>query len=836
MEIYKRQLSVGIAGTVLVPLLFMFGSASSVQSSQNDLDGNGYIDATDIGVFSENWLADCAFSDCDGADFDHSGSVDFTDYAALSRYWQQWLSDVDVVGWWRFDESSGATTGDFSGNGNAGTLFGAMTLSDWVAGEYGNALDFDGSDDFVSIMKSANGMGRYFTKDFTVAAWIKPNSINSRRTIVGIESTSQFTTYAFEGFTLELASGKPTMYIAYGDTNRDIVSANTTLTSGQWYHICVTRSGGVVTFYINGIVDASATVQDANINFGSDPDWYGYDSIGATDDNYYNQTNFFEGIIDDVRVYNRVVSYGTIMHLAQGDLAYGPDPANGSQNVSSSTLLKWWPGRLAQAVNGHDVYLGTNSNDVNAATSANPLGAYKGRQTAVVFDPGALAENTAYYWRIDEVNGPSVCKGTVWTFSTAQTGYTATASSSASGFDPCGACNGDRFLAGSGQAWRGDFEQSSWWWQLSFTNPTQVGSILQIVGDQPDYLNRAPGNYVWQWSADNSTWHDISQTAVSNERRMYRIHRFTSPISAQYWRISITSCSRGSCPVLREVEFYPQTDAPIDFPDWIVPVNIMPEPEHAYLPNNDVTRFIPLARRCVGWSGLKAQETLMQDFNDAFCAAEPRPLCAFLSGSYLDWCQVPGDAFTGVYEVLYNKHLPVWGSCGGCQLMGILWENGIPLPTLNYKGVSVTWDCPHCRIPSIPKTPIYTHVGHSAGAPPILEIACGDYYYCTGEPWTHGPFHIAKVNSDDAFAALPLEFLVWESHIGQITYLPTSGDWTLVATHGTDSVTYMQCMRLTGYPIYAAQFHIEMEPYTSDGIQIMTNFLDMAKAWGGYQP
>ena len=63
---------------------------------------------------------------------------------------------------------------------------------------------------------------------------------------IGIESTSRFTTYGFEGFTLDLYNGLPNIYIAYldlindpyPDMTRDIVTGNTPLTPNQWHHLC----------------------------------------------------------------------------------------------------------------------------------------------------------------------------------------------------------------------------------------------------------------------------------------------------------------------------------------------------------------------------------------------------------------------------------------------------------------------------------------------------------------------------------------------------------------------------------------------------------------------
>src|SRR3990167_8862308 len=72
-----------------------------------------------------------------------------------------------LVGYWNFDEGSGATVADSSGNGNNGTLSGGPT---WVTGKVGSgALSFDGTNDYINIPSSA----LYdFAGDFTVSAWV----------------------------------------------------------------------------------------------------------------------------------------------------------------------------------------------------------------------------------------------------------------------------------------------------------------------------------------------------------------------------------------------------------------------------------------------------------------------------------------------------------------------------------------------------------------------------------------------------------------------------------------------------------------------------------------
>jgi len=122
----------------------------------------------------------------------------------------------------------------------------------------------------------------------------------------------------------------------------------------------------------------------------------------------------YEGlIIDD---YNS----GQIVTAIPGPWAVNPDPGQGDENLCPDVVLGWTAGPRTQATYGHDVYLGTNYNDVNDANSAVGLGVYEGRQTETNFDPSPDLElGTTYYWRIDEVNDAeswSPWKGNVWSF------------------------------------------------------------------------------------------------------------------------------------------------------------------------------------------------------------------------------------------------------------------------------------------------------------------------------------------------------------------------------------------------------------------------------------
>jgi len=94
--------------------------------------------------------------------------------------------------------------------------------------------------------------------------------------------------------------------------------------------------------------------------------------------------------------------------------AVAPNPMNGAENVHPDVLLKWKPGPYAVS---HDVYFGTDWDDVNDGTG----GTSKGNQLSDMYDAGRLDLDTTYYWRIDEindVNDDSPWKGAVWRFTT----------------------------------------------------------------------------------------------------------------------------------------------------------------------------------------------------------------------------------------------------------------------------------------------------------------------------------------------------------------------------------------------------------------------------------
>jgi len=104
------------------------------------------------------------------------------------------------------------------------------------------------------------------------------------------------------------------------------------------------------------------------------------------------------------------------LKLPPPDPASNPNPPDGATEVRFDADLRWTAGCYATL---HDVYFGTNFEDVNGANNSLPVGtsSYKGNQIETTFDPGIMALNT-YYWRIDEVTPYGTITGPVWNFTT----------------------------------------------------------------------------------------------------------------------------------------------------------------------------------------------------------------------------------------------------------------------------------------------------------------------------------------------------------------------------------------------------------------------------------
>jgi hypothetical protein len=188
--------------------------------------------------------------------------------------------------------------------------------------------------------------------------------------------------------------------------------------ANEWAHMVMVFDGTNATGYLNGIDETGP--QPTGIGAPVDgPVW-----IGVA----FNDARVFQGMIDDMRLFDRVLEESEIIAIMAGGTgqnmsAYGPDPADNALLTGSWTNLTWKPGPSAVT---HDVYLGDNFDDVNNGAESTFIGNQAGTLVVAGFPgfavPDGLVPGATYYWRIDEVNDAepnSPWKGKVWSFSVA---------------------------------------------------------------------------------------------------------------------------------------------------------------------------------------------------------------------------------------------------------------------------------------------------------------------------------------------------------------------------------------------------------------------------------
>jgi hypothetical protein len=129
-------------------------------------------------------------------------------------------------------------------------------------------------------------------------------------------------------------------------------------------------------------------------------------SVFAPDTTYYWR-------VDEIGTDGKTVYTGDVWSFTSAPAAaYAPEPWDNRKGVEVEADLTWLPGAGATS---HDVYFGTNK----AVVQAGDASVFKGNQIQLTFEPGTLAVNTTYYWRIDErLDDGTVRQGPVWSFKT----------------------------------------------------------------------------------------------------------------------------------------------------------------------------------------------------------------------------------------------------------------------------------------------------------------------------------------------------------------------------------------------------------------------------------
>jgi chitodextrinase len=287
-----------------------------------------------------------------------------------------------LVAAYAFSENSGSTLADLSGNGNNGTIVGAA----WTTGgKFGNALNFNGSSTHVDIPDSPT---LRLSGAMTLEAWVKPAAASTVWKDVVYKGNDN---YYLEASTTN--GGLPAGGGTFGGSNANVYQP-TTLSTGVWSHIAVTYDGAALRYYISGTLVATQAKTGA-ITGSANP-------LQIGGDNFWSK-QFFNGTIDEVRVYNIALAASAI----QADMTTAIDTSGGSGDTTPPGA----PGTLIATAAG--------SNAINltwgAATDNVGVTGYRiercqgtgcssfaeiGTSSTTSFGDTGLASSTSYSYRV----------------------------------------------------------------------------------------------------------------------------------------------------------------------------------------------------------------------------------------------------------------------------------------------------------------------------------------------------------------------------------------------------------------------------------------------------
>ncbi|MFH1161814.1 MAG: LamG-like jellyroll fold domain-containing protein [Candidatus Jorgensenbacteria bacterium] len=221
--------------------------------------------------------------------------------------------DPSLVGYWKLDETSG-TLYDTSGHGNNGTQSGGVTYG--ATGKVGNALSFDGVDDYVSTILSPPS-----TVPVSVLLWIYPTDNTVSHCVVSRPPAGWFPLYGVCPYlsTNEVYNYTNGLYGLYLQTTESYgaamrVTSNVSPPNNTWSQVGFTYDGSSFTLFYNG----QATGKTLWCKTGGCNENQNYLSISGSQTHSLGKandawkSNLFQGSIDDIRIYNRALSAAEI--------------------------------------------------------------------------------------------------------------------------------------------------------------------------------------------------------------------------------------------------------------------------------------------------------------------------------------------------------------------------------------------------------------------------------------------------------------------------------------------------------------------------------------------
>ena len=206
-----------------------------------------------------------------------------------------------LVAHWKFDEVNGTLVEDSSGNGITGHLVGASQneSSAWVEGKIGGALRLDGTDDHVAF-QGASALNDL--KPFSFSGWIKAETEQGGYILAKRSETSGY-------WRISANAQSITWVRSYSGNTHPSLTGNLEQAVNQWRHVVFTwtgeKTGEHSALYVNGDPLTNLTRTEGSGEIISDAE-----NLFTIGNRPQNNSSYFKGLIDDYRIYNRVLTPG----------------------------------------------------------------------------------------------------------------------------------------------------------------------------------------------------------------------------------------------------------------------------------------------------------------------------------------------------------------------------------------------------------------------------------------------------------------------------------------------------------------------------------------------
>ena len=196
-----------------------------------------------------------------------------------------------LVGAWGFDEASGSTTDDASGNGNTGTIANATRTT---SGKFGGALTFNGTNAWVTVNDSSS---LHLTGGMTIEGWVNPTTLSGSWRALAVKETATGLAWAL------YPAGDGGFPSGHAFTTSEQWARGTSvLPLNTWSHVATTYDGTTIRTYVNG-VQVGTKAQTGSLVTSTQPLRFGGDNVWP---------EWFEGSLDEIRVYDHALTAAQI--------------------------------------------------------------------------------------------------------------------------------------------------------------------------------------------------------------------------------------------------------------------------------------------------------------------------------------------------------------------------------------------------------------------------------------------------------------------------------------------------------------------------------------------